>query len=1449
MHEPEIPLGDYDDEEEEKETLAILGLNSGDYKLPYKVGTIKDGLNQRVYWDEEGGGEPEWLWGRAHEYCKVAIHASKMLSSNRESILTEFRRFEVPDAELHYRQLKEQQERVKKNMWKEHTLDSRGLLVLLLWCMKNRALSSQSKRLALTLAQELIQLGLVFAATYGAVTWMCSAPTNNDELHQVLLQFSQQGVTHNWADVLRAFQPALNLWKKLQMTTWMDYCLCSSPESATIKDIFFFISYIAAHPSLKVLGKNMLNTFGKLVGAQLFFHAGSWLTSYAKHRCTLAMEALPLSRSRAGVLRRALDPVNRMLLLAKLKHEKLHRARIARTHDELAPKHLRLIRYEAYLEVFLYAQLLQKCFKGRQQLSVCWDPSTYGGKETLVSTVYSPDLDIAAYLLNQQITKLLLSDLHESLLPLAKQRKLTRLAGYNEVKGLSHALCSIGVNLMDYVVPKGLVLRPVTARELVVKDPTGRHLLYNMDTQAAAPMVPDHIDLAKLPVLVSISDQGPVNVPALNYMMYSAEALLVTSQWDVYHRCWNDIKLAGKRSLCKIWSVILQLTLLFNVNYGPFGSGSWFHRKRSTLEEFLATHSHTSPCFDQYQSLICLERGLPEPHDVEGKEALFNTLANLKNFNQKGPLVKLMRWFSFFETALYWEGEFFASKMILEERGETLPGDNDKDINLPDQADAQQELRELKKRLGTWKLQSRMVTPKNLAAKDILLSVGKAAWKHHSARARDTKSALDTLAWNIDAAGNKGWAEELEEMLKASLWDPDHLQHLFDAHCLHKESLKWHLDFFDKLLEARAMSLVSFNTLPPNKYNHSLSQDPAIARAAHQSAIKDYQALLEAESAAAAGGRVDALSLVHWRLNPVARAVLLAYDQDEHLGLAGTFAAKGPALQKVLAQNLGDSRMVEVAHQFGKDLLRGSRSKTFGNVTIMANTIRSKALEERQTPTLQFSQAQKIMKANLVDQGSKKEGVAKALVSKGHHLPKEIQNMMLPKTQKANSWPSPNPASIFQSVAASEWLALVFSDAGGGGGADANDAWASVLAQPGQFVAHIPSSSLWKVVASAEYGFLAWLATVEMQQGERFFVLKPNRACLQWKHIVDLQECDKEIQAKEDDISSELSEIISELGQDEFNQQDLKEYKKKKKVQRMKRKLGELDKPVQGRGKKGKGRGKGKGKGKGPGKEKGKGAKKKRTFMSKFAKKMGEEEGQAGGGQEKVEEVAEKDEGQAGDGQEKVEEVGEKDASGASQALEPSSSSKGPAKAEVTGEASGEASQAPEPSSSSKGPSQPESKEHLLVNYEAIPKKKAEKTEKGAGSKEPEAAVKRPREPKHKSPDEILSQLAPPTCYIGLSATDHRFTSTMKAQSDLYVGRMKQQTMTCSFGARLSWQDALRSVHEFNWRKWHVVKAEHPLREGQVEQVPGSIPNHFFEQLESHIQSLPPKKAAKAAKT
>ena len=122
----------------------------------------------------------------------------------------------------------------------------------------------------------------------------------------------------------------------------------------------------------------------------------------------------------------------------------------------------------------------------------------------------------------------------------------------------------------------------------------------------------------------------------------------------------------------------------------------------------------------------------------------------------------------------------------------------------------------------------------------------------------------------------------------------------------------------------------------------------------------------------------------------------------------------------------------------------------------------------------------------------------------------------------------------------------------------------------------------------------------------------------------------------------------------------------------------------------------------------------------------------------------------------------------------------------------------------------------------------------------PVPGQKKEREPKRKSPEEVLSLMTPPRCQIGISFTDHRFTSKMAFESKEFTGRMKQQTFTVSFAQRLSWDQALKRVHEYNWRKWHMVKEQLPLPAGQEPQTPGEVPQHVMEQLKPTIDALPP---------
>lgn len=182
--------------------------------------------------------------------------------------------------------------------------------------------------------------------------------------------------------------------------------------------------------------------------------------------------------------------------------------------------------FENYLDCLLHLKAMQAGFSGCKQLSVCWDPSNYGGKDILMAVAYDPASDKAGYLMAQHMTQTMLSEVHPSLLPSAKEGKLCRLEGFKEIKGLSSALQSIGVSLADFMVPEGLICRPLRADEVRLQAMDGTFWVKNLTTQDLLPQVPAGMDLGSLPCLVSISDQGPNIIGATNYLQYSKGAML-----------------------------------------------------------------------------------------------------------------------------------------------------------------------------------------------------------------------------------------------------------------------------------------------------------------------------------------------------------------------------------------------------------------------------------------------------------------------------------------------------------------------------------------------------------------------------------------------------------------------------------------------------------------------------------------------------------------------------------------------------------------------------------------------------------------------------------------------------------------------------------------------------------------------------------------------------------
>ena len=74
-----------------------------------------------------------------------------------------------------------------------------------------------------------------------------------------------------------------------------------------------------------------------------------------------------------------------------------------------------------------------------------------------------------------------------------------------------------------------------------------------------------------------------------------------------------------------------------------------FRKKQSLANELMSSYSAHEEPFLSFVPWICKERGIPEPQSSEERQILFETLVDMNSVRALGPIVKLMRWFSWFQ--------------------------------------------------------------------------------------------------------------------------------------------------------------------------------------------------------------------------------------------------------------------------------------------------------------------------------------------------------------------------------------------------------------------------------------------------------------------------------------------------------------------------------------------------------------------------------------------------------------------------------------------------------------------------------------------------------------------------------------------------------------------------------------------------------------------------------
>ena len=380
-------------------------------------------------------GCAEWDW----RYISAALDMKRSkdhvyLRANHQEFQSEFREAQIPFDQFHYR--------AAKGGPIGHTMESRALMLMM--CLV--PLRKQASKPVKTTAISLLNLLISSMVAMGCDGWSFLATVfgTDCQYHSKAISFCN-GVTGDLVDLFEYHSSALALWHGFRV--------CSAVAHATLMDILVFLMYAKAHQQARE-SKGIWRDMSFLWPAILFM-CGEALENCAKVLAARDPEPAPLLKTKKGGNRKV--PFgNKLILLKKVRKNKSHRKLVMSSHNDIVPSQSTLVAHEPLVECSEYLKLLDKTFSHCHHYQVSWDPSTYAGDEVLVATIYSHEVGVVGYLPIQFLLHVKSSELDEEIRVLAGKKALTRVAGYCELRALSHALCAVSKSLADFQLPKDL---------------------------------------------------------------------------------------------------------------------------------------------------------------------------------------------------------------------------------------------------------------------------------------------------------------------------------------------------------------------------------------------------------------------------------------------------------------------------------------------------------------------------------------------------------------------------------------------------------------------------------------------------------------------------------------------------------------------------------------------------------------------------------------------------------------------------------------------------------------------------------------------------------------------------------------------------------------------------------------------------------------------------------
>ena len=314
-----------------------------------------------------------------------------------------------------------------------------------------------------------------------------------------------------------------------------------------------------------------------------------------------------------------------------------------------------------------YVQQTRQAFRTCPTVELAFDSSRFGGLDTDVIAIWSPEVEIAGYLPPQTARELKwrvsgagepMSAADRSRLRQRGLRAAPGMKGYDVLRRLSHALTmGAGRPLEDFKCP--VRFEPLTAQ--LVRYWSSRQQRYMRRARNAPaladgtveeePELPDAVrDAAQVPLLITVSDQAQWQWSAMQFLSHpEGMRFMHIFRVDPFHRGWNNFKAACRAAHGHLLHTVIQMTVAFNVNYGPWLNAAFMGEKREALMEYRLDQADKEAWTRLVDSVAADSRAAP-PGSVEEQERLFEgTVLRSPSFLKQGPDVKTCPWHSILE--------------------------------------------------------------------------------------------------------------------------------------------------------------------------------------------------------------------------------------------------------------------------------------------------------------------------------------------------------------------------------------------------------------------------------------------------------------------------------------------------------------------------------------------------------------------------------------------------------------------------------------------------------------------------------------------------------------------------------------------------------------------------------------------------------------------------------